>query len=358
VASLSRSLPRVDGTRVLFAIVLVGLLWLVILPLYFVVRTSLTPDTLRPSNDLTLANYADLLKSDATYSLLLNSLVFALGSNLIALPVGGLLAWIVERTNTPCKVLAYVAAYSSLAIPGVLKVIGWILLLGPQAGIVNVLVRSARGTDDVFFNLFSMPGMVLVEGLTVITVVGARGIGGPLAAFLKLAGERVQVVEVGPHLAAIRARGLCVQGVRGEHHIAFDSVCAPEEVRGPLELVFIATRANRTDAVVEAILPHLTTDALVVSTQNGLNALTIAPRIGAARTIPGMVHMVGAVTEPGVVCRYTEGEFYLGEFCRPAKCGPMTGCAGFSWRWSSKSSTWRAPSVSSWKPTSASIRAF
>jgi iron(III) transport system permease protein len=164
-AGLSKSLPRVDGSRILFVVVLGVLLWLVIVPLYFVVRTSLTPDTLRPSNDLTLANYTDLFKSDATYTLLLNSLVFALGSNLIALPVGALLAWIVERTNTPCKVLAYVAAYSSLAIPGVLKVIGWILLLGPQAGIVNVLVRSARGTDDVFFNLFSMPGMILVEGI-------------------------------------------------------------------------------------------------------------------------------------------------------------------------------------------------
>jgi iron(III) transport system permease protein len=164
-AGLSKSLLRVDGSRILFVVVLGVLVWLVIVPLYFVVRTSLTPDTLRPSNDLTLANYADLFKSDATYTLLLNSLVFALGSNLIALPVGALLAWIVERTNTPCKVLAYVAAYSSLAIPGVLKVIGWILLLGPQAGIVNVLVRSALGTDDVFFNLFSMPGMILVEGI-------------------------------------------------------------------------------------------------------------------------------------------------------------------------------------------------
>jgi 2-dehydropantoate 2-reductase len=148
----------------------------------------------------------------------------------------------------------------------------------------------------------------------VITVVGAGGIGGPLAGFLKLAGERVQVVEVGPHLEAIRTRGLCLQGVRGEHHITFDDVCAPDELRGPLDLVFVATRANRTDAAVDAILPHLASDGLVVSTQNGLNALTIAPRIGEARTIPCMVHMVGAVTEPGVVCRFTEGEFYVGEF--------------------------------------------
>jgi iron(III) transport system permease protein len=164
-AAASRVLPRLDGPRALFVICLLTLVWLVVVPLYFVVRASLTPDTLRPSNELTFANYADLFSSGATYSLLVNSLVFAIGGNLIALPAGALLAWIVERTNTPLKILAYLAAYSSLAIPGILQVIGWILLLGPQAGVINVLVRSASGGDGTFFNLFSMAGMILVEGI-------------------------------------------------------------------------------------------------------------------------------------------------------------------------------------------------
>src|ERR1051326_6423541 len=138
-AAARRGPAQPDGPRVLFVICLLTLVWLVVVPLYFVVRASLTPDTLRPSNELTFANYADLFSSGATYSLLVNSLVFAIGGNLIALPAGALLAWIVERTNTPLKILAYLAAYSSLAIPGILQVIGWILLLGPQAGVINVL---------------------------------------------------------------------------------------------------------------------------------------------------------------------------------------------------------------------------
>lgn len=169
--SLSRVVPRLDGTRVLFVVVLLVLGWLVLVPFGFILRTSLTPDTLRPSDELTLANFADLFTSGDTYQLLLNSLVFAFGSNLIALPVGTLLAWIVERTNTPLKVLAHVAAYASLAIPGILKVIGWILLLGPQAGIINVLARSVLGIDGPVFDLFSMPGMILVEGIEFIPAV-------------------------------------------------------------------------------------------------------------------------------------------------------------------------------------------
>jgi 2-dehydropantoate 2-reductase len=60
--------------------------------------------------------------------------------------------------------------------------------------------------------------------------------------------------------------------------------------------------------------PHLTDDSLVVSVQNGLNPHLIARRIGPKRTIACMVHMVCALLEPGRVCRYAEGEFYVGEY--------------------------------------------
>ncbi len=165
------TLPTIDGVRVLFVLVVLGLAWLVLLPFFFIVRTSLTPDTLRPSTDLTLQNYVDLFSSQATLELLRNSLVFAFGSNLIAIPVGVLLAWIVARTDTPFKFLAHLAAYSSIAIPGILKVIGWIILLGPEVGIVNVLVRSALGIEGKVFDLFTMPGMILVEGIQFIPIV-------------------------------------------------------------------------------------------------------------------------------------------------------------------------------------------
>lgn len=147
-----------------------------------------------------------------------------------------------------------------------------------------------------------------------LTVIGAGGIGGSLAAGLKLAGEAVRVVEVGPHLAAIRRNGLRLEGVRGEHTVRFDEVCAPDELRGPVRLVFVATRANRTADALDALAPHLAEDGLVVSVQNGLNPHLIARRVGPERTIPCMVHMVCALLEPGRVCRYAEGDFYVGQY--------------------------------------------
>jgi iron(III) transport system permease protein len=153
-----------SAPHVLFVLVLLALGYLVLTPLFFVLRTSVTPDTLAGGTDLTLKNYVDVFTSADLPELLRNSLVLGLGSSLVALPIGTLFAWIVSRTNTPLKWLAYGTAYTSLAIPGIIRAIGWILLLGPQAGLLNLWARDFLGIP-VAFDVFTMPGMILVEGL-------------------------------------------------------------------------------------------------------------------------------------------------------------------------------------------------
>ena len=93
----------------------------------------------------------------------MNSLVFAAASAALALVIGWVTAWIVERTNTPLKALAYLTAIISLGTPYILYVTAWLLFFG-KAGPVNHLYRTLTGSTDVLINIYSMPGMVLVEG--------------------------------------------------------------------------------------------------------------------------------------------------------------------------------------------------
>jgi iron(III) transport system permease protein len=93
----------------------------------------------------------------------LATLTFAAGSAAVALVVGWIMAWIVERTNAPLKGLAYLTAIISLGTPYILYVSAWLLVFG-KAGPVNQLYRSLTGASDVLINIYSMPGMVLVEG--------------------------------------------------------------------------------------------------------------------------------------------------------------------------------------------------
>src|SRR5712691_7620275 len=50
-------------------------------------------------------------------------------SAVVALLIGWVTAWIVERTNTPLKPLAYLTAIVSLGTPYILYVSAWLLLL-------------------------------------------------------------------------------------------------------------------------------------------------------------------------------------------------------------------------------------
>src|SRR5919199_129951 len=56
------------------------------------------------------------------------------------------------------------------AVPGIIRVVGWIFLLGPRSGYLNEAARRVLG-DGVGFDIFAMAGMVLVETLFWVPVV-------------------------------------------------------------------------------------------------------------------------------------------------------------------------------------------
>jgi iron(III) transport system permease protein len=144
------------------------LIYLIIPPFIFLAHVSITSgDIFAPGEGFTLEHYRTVFGSASTFELIINSLVFAIGSSVVGLLLGGMLAWIVERTNTPFRRLVYLAVFLHFATPGILRVIGWILLLGPKAGFINVLIRNIfhLGIDRGPFNIFSLPGMILIQGM-------------------------------------------------------------------------------------------------------------------------------------------------------------------------------------------------
>ena len=138
------------GAALDFRWVLAGVLggwsgWLVLPPLVVLVWTSLTEVKGVASSQLSLQNYARLSSQLRGLQVLANTGVFALGSALLATALGTTLAWLVERTNAPFRYLAYVAAFLSLSIPLIVKVLGFVLLLGPEAGVLNVWATRLFG---------------------------------------------------------------------------------------------------------------------------------------------------------------------------------------------------------------------
>jgi iron(III) transport system permease protein len=146
------------------AILIVILLALVLPPLVFLLQGSITVAGGRTeAARWGLDNFQTVLAGRHFVETVLYSLGFAAGSALLALALGWITAWIVERTNAPLKGLAYLTAIISLGTPYILYVSAWLLVFG-KAGPVNQLYRTLTGTSDLLIDIYSLPGMIVVEG--------------------------------------------------------------------------------------------------------------------------------------------------------------------------------------------------
>ena len=103
--------------------------YLVLPPLYSVIQTSLFTTKLTGEIDqFTFQYYKNLMSQLRVLGPFLNSVYFSIGSALLATLLGGVIAWIVTRTDAPLRGLGYFTAFASFGTPFILYTIGWLLL--------------------------------------------------------------------------------------------------------------------------------------------------------------------------------------------------------------------------------------
>jgi iron(III) transport system permease protein len=151
-----------DRRYVWVGLLIVVLGWLTVVPIVRLVVGSLSD---AETGDFTLLNYTRVYSSASTWELLSNSIVFALGSCGVSFVIGTTLAWIIERTDTPLRRFFFTVAIVPIIVPGIVTTIAWLFLLSPQIGWINSMARAAFGIDGALFNVYTLPGMMWVEGL-------------------------------------------------------------------------------------------------------------------------------------------------------------------------------------------------
>ncbi len=159
-----------------------------------------------------------------------------------------------------------------------------------------------------------------------VVVVGAGAIGGLLGAHLSRSGQDVLLIARGPHLAAMRERGLTVRSREGEfttHPRCTDDMAAA----GEAEVVFLTLKAHSIPAVAPAIGAALSPGASVVGAMNGIpwwyfpdrHLESVDPGGVIARSIPPgqvvgcVVYPAATLVEPGVIEHEEGNRFSLGE---------------------------------------------
>jgi len=153
------------------AVLALLLLYLVAVPLVLLLVASFKPTGLPLDPGWSLVQYARTYGDPRFYKLAWDTAVFAVGCTLGALCVGGVLAWLVERTDLPFKQAARVMIALPMVLPPFLLAMGWALLASPRNGWLNVLLKDAFGLAKGPLNIYSMGGMVFVETLALVPSV-------------------------------------------------------------------------------------------------------------------------------------------------------------------------------------------
>jgi iron(III) transport system permease protein len=117
---------------------------------------------------LGLANYAAVWLDPDTYEVAGNTAIYVLGTMAFGVSLAVLLAFLVERTDLPGRLFLYAGIPMTLAMPGMLQAMAWVLLFSPRIGFLNLLARWLLGLDAMPFNIYSMGGMIFVEGLRLV----------------------------------------------------------------------------------------------------------------------------------------------------------------------------------------------
>ena len=137
-------------------------IWLLLVPLGALLMTAFSEDTIYGPGDLTLENFKDAYSSSRILLLIWNSFVFAAGGSALTILMGGLVAWAVERTDMPGRDLFHGFTLLTFALPGLLTTMAWMLILSPNVGWLNALLREAFGLQSAPFNIYTMGGMMWV----------------------------------------------------------------------------------------------------------------------------------------------------------------------------------------------------
>jgi 2-dehydropantoate 2-reductase len=102
-----------------------------------------------------------------------------------------------------------------------------------------------------------------------ICIFGAGAVGSHFAVRLMLSGHDVCCVMRGPHLAAVRAKGLTLRVGEAEFNARVRASDDPAAL-GRQDLVISTLKATSLESLVAGLPPLLTDDIAVVFAQNGI----------------------------------------------------------------------------------------
>jgi iron(III) transport system permease protein len=153
------------GTFVCFGLMLV-LAAFVIYPVFLLIRDAFVVTGPGGVETTGVRNWIEVWSEPGLVRSVVNTFNRAAVTTVVSLPIAILLAWLATRTDLPGKRLIIICAWVAFFMPTLPVVLGWILLLDPQYGLLNTLMMDLFGLTAGPFNIYSFWGIIFAHLMT------------------------------------------------------------------------------------------------------------------------------------------------------------------------------------------------
>jgi iron(III) transport system permease protein len=162
--TVSRSwLPPLDGGTALMAVLIGFMGFYVIYPLALIVINSFNTATIAEPEVWGLGAWRQAFAEPGIWRSLWNSIKIGIVLQVVALPTGIFVAWLLARTNIFFPNLFEFGFWISFFLPGLATTFGWMLMLDPSTGLINNWLRSLPFLSGLNFDIYSFSGIIWVH---------------------------------------------------------------------------------------------------------------------------------------------------------------------------------------------------
>ena len=159
-------LPPLDGGTLLMALLIGAMGFYILYPLALILLNSFNVATIAEPPAYGLQAWKDAFSEAGIWRSLWNSVKIGVVLQVIALPLGIFIAWLLSRTNIFFSNALEFGFLISFILPPLATTFGWMLLLDPSTGLINIWLRKIPLLGGLNFDIYSFWSIIWAHVMT------------------------------------------------------------------------------------------------------------------------------------------------------------------------------------------------
>ncbi|HEX7228960.1 MAG TPA: iron ABC transporter permease, partial [Candidatus Binatia bacterium] len=156
-------LPPLDSGTLTMAVLIGFMGFYVLYPLVLILINSFNTATIAEPPVYGLKAWREAFSEPGIWRSLWNSVKIGIVLQVIALPLGIFLSWLISRTNILFGSAFEFGFWISFFLPPLATTFGWMLMLDPSTGLINSWLRQLTGSSVLNFDIYSFAGIIWVH---------------------------------------------------------------------------------------------------------------------------------------------------------------------------------------------------